>query len=62
MSSLRSPDSRRCERCGRRERWDGAVGAWRVDDSPGRVFCLHEWDITGTFVPVEERDPVAAKG
>ena len=59
MARLRTPTDRVCDRCGRRERWDD--GGWRVvagDDGPvsGRPFCLHEWDINGTFEPIVE-DP-----
>ncbi|MFB6301622.1 MAG: HEWD family protein [Haloferacaceae archaeon] len=55
---LRSPQERTCERCGRREEWDPDAERWQVvrkDDDPvaGNVFCLHEWDINGSFVPVE---------
>jgi hypothetical protein len=54
MVRLRSPTDRVCERCGRHEHWRD--GGWRVavDDEPvvGNVFCLHEWDINGTFSPV----------
>jgi len=57
MASLRTPTARTCERCGRRERW--TEEGWRIvrdDDGPrtGDVFCLHKWDIDGTFVPVEK--------
>ncbi len=52
--SLRQPTVRRCERCNRKERWDEATESWYIaDDSPGSVYCLHEWDINGTFVPFE---------
>lgn len=56
--TLSRPSRRTCERCGRRERWDDATAAWRVvreADRPvaGDPFCLHEWDITGAFVPFE---------
>jgi hypothetical protein len=59
MATLRTPTERTCERCGRRERWDESVAGWRVvreDGEPavGRLFCFHEWDINGTFVPIEE--------
>jgi hypothetical protein len=28
--------------------------AWRVDGDVGGVYCIHSWDITGTFTPVEQ--------
>jgi hypothetical protein len=57
---LRPPTERTCERCGRREEWDADTGRWEVvredgDPAAGNVFCLHEWDINGSFVPVEGR-------
>ena len=61
---IRKPTDRRCEACGRQEHWDDDVGVWRVtreDGEPqtGSVFCLHDWDINGTFVPFEEDGDVA---
>jgi hypothetical protein len=55
-ATMRRPESRTCERCGRRERWDDAESRWRVaadDDgrAVGNVYCVHEWDIDGTFAP-----------
>ncbi|MFW5939656.1 MAG: HEWD family protein [Halolamina sp.] len=49
---LRTPERRNCERCGRVERYDDADG-WEVDRT-GEKFCIHEWDIDGAFVPVDE--------
>ncbi|SNR51071.1 HEWD family protein [Halorubrum vacuolatum] len=49
------PTERTCERCGRSERWDDAVEGWRIDEDAGQIYCLHEWDINGTFVPITER-------
>lgn len=46
---LRRPGERTCERCTRHEEWDD--GSWRVVDA-GDVFCVHEWDIDGSFVPL----------
>jgi hypothetical protein len=53
---LRRPTDRTCERCGRRETWDRDEESWRivVDDGEriaGNVYCVHEWDINGQFVP-----------
>lgn len=56
-ATLRHPHDRTCELCSRTERWDGET--WRVvreDDDPllGDLYCIHEWDINGAFVPVED--------
>ena len=55
---LRTPERRTCERCGRTEHYDG--GNWRADRL-GRVYCIHEWDIDGAFVPIEGEARAAAK-
>jgi hypothetical protein len=57
-SQLRKPTERTCERCGREETWDDGAGVWRVrtvggDARPGNVYCIHEWDINGSFTPLE---------
>ncbi len=49
---LRRPSTRACERCGRAEEWDEAATTWRVEET-GRLFCVHEWDINGSFLPFE---------
>lgn len=57
--TIRKPTDRECENCGRQEVWNDTTGTWRVartDDDErltGRVYCIHEWDINGTFVPLE---------
>lgn len=56
--TIRKPTARQCEDCGRREVWNDATGTWQVarddgDRVAGRVYCIHEWDINGTFVPLE---------
>ncbi|QZP38524.1 HEWD family protein [Halobaculum magnesiiphilum] len=52
---IRRPRARVCERCGREERFDDATGSWVVaDDAVGAVYCIHEWDINGSFVPFED--------
>jgi hypothetical protein len=56
--TIRKPTERECEECGRREVWNDATGTWRVavtddDRLAGDVYCIHEWDINGTFVPIE---------
>lgn len=52
---IRSPTERTCERCGRVEIVDDDTGSWGVEE-PGRIFCVHEWDINGAFVPVDRGD------
>ena len=57
-ATIRKPTERECEKCGRGEVWNDATGTWRVavDDGNrrvGEVYCIHEWDINGTFVPIE---------
>ncbi len=53
-ATITPPTERTCELCGRAERWDDEVGSWRIEGEPGSAYCLHEWDINGTFVPIEE--------
>ncbi|WP_049980631.1 HEWD family protein [Halolamina rubra] len=54
---LRTPERRTCERCGRVEQYD--EGVWRADRL-GDLYCIHEWDIDGAFVPVKgEATPAA---
>lgn len=57
-SVLRKPKERTCERCGREEVWDEDAESWSVvrndDPKTGSVYCLHEWDINGTFVTVRD--------
>jgi hypothetical protein len=58
MAELRKPEERECERCGRREVWDDDYDTWRVPDREdasvlGDVHCVHEWDINGSFRPIE---------
>ncbi|MFB6195785.1 MAG: HEWD family protein [Haloplanus sp.] len=59
--TIRKPTSRECERCGRTEVWNSETATWRiaVEDGErrvGDVYCIHEWDINGTFVPIELDD------
>lgn len=55
MVDIRAPKERTCTECGRSERWDEDAGNWRVaDDEVGNVYCVHDWDVTGTFTPIEE--------
>ncbi|WP_459194030.1 HEWD family protein [Halosimplex sp. J119] len=60
MTTIVPPRERECERCGRTDVWDDDAGTWRVvtDDDGDRLagdpFCLHEWDINGTYNPLEK--------
>lgn len=52
---IRTPSERTCQDCGREEHWDEELENWRVtDDQIGDVHCIHSWDITGSFTPVEK--------
>ncbi|WP_435094006.1 HEWD family protein [Halorubrum sp. N11] len=52
--TITPPRERECELCGREERWDDDADGWRIDGEPGEVYCIHEWDINGTFTPLSE--------
>ena len=52
---IRTPSERTCQDCGREEYWDETVENWRVrDEKLGNLHCIHSWDITGTFTPIEK--------
>ncbi|MFB6071646.1 MAG: HEWD family protein [Halobacterium sp.] len=53
MARIRAPSERTCTECGRSERWDDDEEVWRVDGEEGDVYCVHAWDVTGSFRPVE---------
>jgi len=57
MPIIIPPRERACERCGRREVWDDRKETWVAGDANGKSrgtpHCLHEWDITGTYNPIE---------
>lgn len=53
-AQIRSPTHRSCVRCGREEHYDENANAWQVADDVGDVYCIHSWDITGEFTPVEQ--------
>ncbi|SDM78255.1 hypothetical protein SAMN04487949_2582 [Halogranum gelatinilyticum] len=60
---LRKPTERTCERCGRQEQW--SADSWRVVEEDGErlvgsLYCIHEWDIDGSFLPFEESDVLSA--
>ena len=50
---IRRPAKRVCTRCGRVERWNEDETAWQVDSEVGEIYCVHDWDITGEFTPVQ---------
>lgn len=53
--SIRTPSERTCQDCGREEHWDDDAENWRVtDEAVGNPHCIHTWDITGSFTPVEK--------
>ncbi|SFR39694.1 MULTISPECIES: HEWD family protein [Halorubrum] len=52
--TITPPKERTCELCGREERWDDEADGWRIADEPGNVYCIHDWDINGSFVPLKE--------
>lgn len=53
-ATVRKPTARTCEQCGRTEEWNDESESWRVSSSPGNPFCIHEWDINGSFVPIDK--------
>jgi len=55
---LRTPERRVCERCGRTERYDEETSGWQVAEK-GDLYCIHEWDIDGDFVPVQDASGAA---
>lgn len=55
---LQPPRARECERCGRRDVWDDESPHWRIatidgDGRAGDPFCIHEWDVNGSYNPFE---------
>lgn len=54
MATIVPPRERTCERCGREDEWDDATENWVVEGAPGDPFCLHSWDINGSYNPVSE--------
>lgn len=58
MTPISAPKERRCERCGRQDFWDENDDTWRIavvneEKQFGNAQCLHEWDINGSFNPIE---------
>lgn len=53
MVEIRAPNERTCIECGRTEVFDEDGETWRVgDEKVGDIYCVHSWDVTGTFTPV----------
>lgn len=60
-TTIRKPRSRTCNRCGREETWDDERGSWQIvvedgERKVGNPHCIHEWNITGSFTPIERTD------
>lgn len=58
MAEVIPPNERVCERCGREDVWDGDAESWVIvtedgEKHDGNPHCLHEWDINGTYNPIE---------
>ena len=51
--TISPPTERTCERCGRTEHWDETAEGWQIATEVGDVYCIHHWDINGTYVPIE---------
>lgn len=52
------PTERTCELCGRRDIWDKTIENWVIatqdgERQVGNKHCIHEWDITGKYNPIE---------
>lgn len=57
-SDIDPPSARVCTRCGREDRWDDDLENWviEIEDGrrlTGRSHCVHEWDINGSYNPVD---------
>ncbi|MDR5657520.1 HEWD family protein [Halodesulfurarchaeum sp. HSR-GB] len=50
--TIRHPTERACLRCEREEIWQEDEGTWRAK-ATGRIYCVHEWNVTGTFSPID---------
>jgi len=58
MELVIPPTERKCERCGRVDVWDDDAETWVAVDTDGTrrrggPYCVHEWDINGTYNPIE---------
>lgn len=61
MTEVVPPTERRCERCGRVDVWDDDRQTWVAaveegEKQHGEPHCLHEWDISGNYNPLQETD------
>lgn len=59
MEAVTPPDRRVCVRCERVEAWSEQHRTWVVqssetDTGKGTPYCVHEWDITGSYNPLSE--------
>lgn len=59
METVTPPARRRCVRCNRTEVWSDQQRTWVVqnpgaDTDDGTPYCVHEWDITGSYNPLGE--------
>lgn len=54
MATIVPPRERTCERCGREDTWNDETENWVVDGDVGDPFCLHSWDINGSYNPVKD--------
>lgn len=56
MVELDPPTERECRQCGRRDVWDSDATSWRIESDArvGNAYCIHEWDINGTYRPIRE--------
>lgn len=59
MEAVTPPDRRVCVRCKRTETWSEQQRTWVVqsdeqDPNEGAQYCVHEWDITGSYNPLGE--------
>ena len=54
MVRIKPPSERACERCGREDVWDQDLQSWVIGGAEGDPYCLHEWDINGTYNPIAE--------
>lgn len=52
-ATIDPPSERVCERCGREDRWDAQRENWAIADDVGDPNCIHEWDINGSYTPVD---------
>lgn len=59
MNKVVPPEERTCERCDRHDVWDDGKSTWVIVEADGEKqagdpYCLHEWDINGSYNPLLE--------